>query len=85
MKLVSVPVASTKTGAHSDCLVIASNARGPEIYSLLCHGVKSLPLTFVTDRQTDGHETKILHWRHAGPVWGEPELRLARIQWDWSG
>ena len=44
-----MPVASAKAGVHRDRLVVASNARGPEILS---RG-QTLPLTF-----RNGHTTK---------------------------
>ena len=46
-----VPVASALTGAHRDCLVLASFAQQPEIQHLVSQGqIVSADLLLLTDR-----------------------------------
>ena len=50
-KLMFVPVASALTGAHRDCLVLASFAQQPEIQHLVSQGqIVSADLLLLTDR-----------------------------------
>ena len=51
-KLAFVPIASTMTAIHRDCLVLASNAQRPEIQPLVSQGqFVSADLPLLTDTQ----------------------------------